>query len=872
MVNAMEVITTHLNADFDTLASVIAAKKLYADAIIVFPGGMEKGVHNFLKKFTIPHFSYSKITEIDVKEIERLIIVDTRQKSRIGIFSNIVEKENVDIHIYDHHPSSDEDIKGNLELIFKFGSTTTILTRLLKERDLRPSPKEATAMMMGIYEDTGSFTFVSTTSEDYLAAAYLLSCGADLKAVSNTIKAEMTAAEVFLLNDLNGNSVTHRIKNIDIVIAKASSEKYVRDAASLVHKMIEMHHMDVLFALIRMEGKIYLIARSRLKEVDIGVITSLFGGGGHPTAGSATIKGITLIEAEENLYNYLKDKVQGIKKASDIMSTPVKSVSSCLTLKDTKEMMAKFNLNIMPVVEESKLIGLISRQDIGKAIFHGLEKSSVSEFMTTDYCVVAKETPLAEVQEIIIEQNQKWLPVMKNAQLVGCITRTDIFRILHYNQKLADAGTGVGQRKNLAGLMAGRLPSWVREIIDIAGTKADEMAVETYIVGGFVRDLLLNRENLDIDIVVEGDGIAFAESLSEVFDARVRSHKKFGTAVVILPDGFKIDVASARMEFYNKPAALPTVEAGPLKLDLYRRDFTINSMAIKLNRKNSGELIDYFGGLRDLKEKVLRVLHSLSFIEDPTRAIRAIRFEDRLDFHLGKQSLSLIKNAARLDFFDKVSPSRIFSEFQTILMGRKPINTLTRMSELDILRFVQPNFKTDVSFVKTSHEIEKVFDWYDLLFKKENYDKWLIYLALLQKPLTIKEVEMMAKRIGFAAQSREKTSEIKRVSAKTMKKLEKEKIDDCTLYHQLYNLKIETLLFMMAATGNIRIKERISHFITRLRDLTIQTKGKDLQFLGIPPGIIYGEIQKSLLDKRLEGTIRSKEDEVKYIKNKWLKD
>ena len=868
----MEVITTHLNADFDTLASVIAAKRIYTNAIIVFPGGMEKGVHKFLKEFSIPGFSYSKIADIKIEEIRQLILVDTRQKSRIGIFADIAEKESVDIHIYDHHPSSDEDIKGNVEVISEFGSTTTILTALLKEKEIALSPKEATAMMLGIYEDTGSFTFISTTSEDYLAAAYLLTCGADLKVVSNTIKAEMTAAEVFLLNDLNRSSVTHRIKNIDIVIAKASSEKYVRDAASLVHKMIDMHHMDVIFTLIRMDGKIYLIARSRLKEVDIGKITSSFGGGGHPTAGSATIKGMTLIEAEESLFNCLEGKVESIKKASNIMSAPVKSIDSSMTMKETKEMMAKFNLNIMPIMDKGKLMGLISRQDIGKAIFHGLEKNEVSEFMTSDYVTVKKETPLSAVQEIVIEQNQKWLPVMKNDHLVGCITRADIFRILHYNLKQTEVGEAHGQRKNLIGLMAGRLPKWLREIIEIAGTKADEIGIEAYIVGGFARDLLLNRENLDLDIVVEGDGIAFAEILSKTFKARVRSHKKFRTAVIILPDGFKIDVASARMEFYKTPAALPTVEAGPLKLDLYRRDFTINSMAIKLNRKSLGELIDYFGGLKDLKEKVLRVLHSLSFIEDPTRAIRAIRFEERLDFHLGKQSLSLIKNAARLDFFDKVSPSRIFSEFKTILMWKKPLKTLTRMSELDILRFVHPKFEANESFGELYNEIEKVFDWYDLLFKKESYDKWLIYLAILQNPLTPKEVEEMAKRLGFAVKPREKTIEIKKVSSKTIKNLEIEYLDDCTLYYQLNCLNIETLLFMMAISGNIRVKERISHFITRLRDLSIQTKGKDLKTLGLPPGIIYREIKKTLLDKRLQGSIRSKEDEIKYIKKIWMKN
>lgn len=868
----MEVITTHLNADFDTLASMIAAKKLYPNAKIVFSGGMEKGVSNFLKKSYLTGFSYSKVKQINLDDVERLILLDTRQKGRIGAFADIVGKKGVDVHIYDHHPPSDDDINGSLERISSLGSTTTIMTDLLKEKEIMISPEEATAMMIGIYEDTGSLSFVSTTAEDYMAAAYLLSRGADLKIVSNTIHSEMTSAEVLLLNDLNSNIVTRRIKNVDIVIARASSEKYIRDAAAIVHKIMDIHNFDVLFTLIRMENKVYLIARSRLGEVDAGEVAGLFGGGGHPTAGSATIKDLTLIEAEHNLFKFLDSAIHSIKSAGHIMSSPVKTIDSDESLQQTKDIMAKFNLNVMPVLEKNKLIGIISRQDIGKAIFHGLEKNKVTEFMTTDFSEAKVGTPLSTVQEIIIEGNQKFLPVMEKSKIVGCITRTDILRILHYESKKPDEATGSERNiRNLNGLIKGRLPKWLQEILEKAGTRADKMGINAYLVGGFVRDLLLGRENLDIDIVVEGDGITFAENLARDFGARVKSHKKFGTAVIILPDDFKIDIASARMEFYKTPAALPTVEAGSIKMDLSRRDFTINSMAVKLNRKGLGELIDYFGGLRDIKDKMLRVLHSLSFIEDPTRAIRAVRFEQRLGFNLGKQSLSLIGNAARLDFFGKVSPARIFNELRIILMAKKPLWALKRLEELDIMRFIHPKFKTDKEFCTLHNEVEKVFDWYDLLFKKELYDKWIMVFALLQRPLKINEVEAMAKRMGLSAKIRDKTCDIRKNSLKTIKKLEKEKLDDTALYHMLIPLKLETLFFMMAVSNNIRVKERISRFITQLRDVTIETKGKDLKAMGLAPGILYGKIRNRLIDESLKGTIKSKEDEVTFIKKKWRK-
>ena len=160
----------------------------------------------------------------------------------------------------------------------------------------------------------------------------------------------------------------------------------------------------------------------------------------------------------------------------------------------------------------------------------------------------------------------------------------------------------------------------------------EELSLPVYAVGGFVRDLLLGIENYDIDVTVEGDGILFAETFAKRFGCRCKTHHKFGTGVLIFPDGLKIDVASTRVEYYESPGALPTVESSTLKADMYRRDFTINTLAIRLNTPEFGVLIDYYGGQRDIQERIIRVLHNLSFVEDPTRVFRAIRFEQRLEF------------------------------------------------------------------------------------------------------------------------------------------------------------------------------------------------------------------------------------------------
>ncbi len=172
-------------------------------------------------------------------------------------------------------------------------------------------------------------------------------------------------------------------------------------------------------------------------------------------------------------------------------------------------------------------------------------------------------------------------------------------------------------------------------------------------------------------------GSDLAEEFEKKFTCRIRTHKKFGTAIILFPDGLKVDVATARLEVYDSPAALPTVEKGPIKMDLYRRDFTINTLAIQLNPRAFGELIDFFGGVKDIKEKVIRVLHNLSFVEDPTRVFRAIRFEQRLGFQIGKHTQNLMKNAVKMGFMERLSGGRVLSEFILILQEDNPIPALS---------------------------------------------------------------------------------------------------------------------------------------------------------------------------------------------------
>jgi len=320
----MDVITTHMNADFDSLASMLAAKKLYPQAILVFPGSQEKNLRDFFLQSTFYLFDTVRIKNVDLKAIRRLILVDTRQPGRIGKFKEILHRPGLELHIYDHHPPSPEDLKGSKEVIREVGATVTILTQILKEKKIPLSPEEATVLALGLYEDTGSFTFSSTTTEDLEAAGFLLGCGANLNLVSNLITRELTSEQIALLNELIQSAARYTVKGLEVVIAKASASHYMGDFAVLAHKLKDMENINVLFALAQMEDRIYLVARSRLEEVNVGEIASAFGGGGHATAASATIKDLNLAQAEERILNLLEGRIHPIRRAKDLMSFPVR--------------------------------------------------------------------------------------------------------------------------------------------------------------------------------------------------------------------------------------------------------------------------------------------------------------------------------------------------------------------------------------------------------------------------------------------------------------------------------------------------------------------------------------------------------------------
>ena len=869
----MKVITSHHNADFDSLSSMVAAKKLYPDAMLVFPGSQEKTLRDFLIHSTMYVYDIAKMKNIKYDDVDTLILVDTRQKSRIGGLAKVVGNDNIKIHIYDHHPPSNDDIKGDIEFIRSTGATATIIIHMLREKGTPISPEEATIMMLGLYEETGSFQYPSTTTEDFDAASFLLSKGANVNLVSDMLVKELTPDQVFMLNDLISNTTIYNINGIEIVITEATTENYVGDLAVVVHKFRDMENINVVFALFRMEDRVYIIARSRISEVDVGHILSLLGGGGHKEAASSTVKDMTIIEAKEKLLWYLKHNVKPLWKAKDIMFFPVKSVDSHCPIGEAKSIMVKYNINALPVLSHERIVGIISRQIVEKAAFHKLAEIPVQEYMSTDASTVKPDDSMERVKEIIIGGNQRFLPVAKDGKLVGAITRTDLLRILE--DEIAKSIHGklefhetYEKKKNVRKLMDERLEKGTLKKLTEIGNLADTLGYHAFLVGGFVRDLLLRIENYDIDIVIEGDGLLFAEELAKNFGVKVRPHKEFATAKIIYPDGFKIDIATARLEYYKAPAALPVVEHSSLKLDLHRRDFTINTLAISLNKNTFGLLIDFFGAQRDIKEKTIRVLHSLSFVEDPTRVFRAIRFEHRFGFQIGKHTLSLIKNAIKMDFLSRLKGKRIWTELSLIMLEEAPEKIVKRLQELDLLKFISPDLTFDKEKEKLFTQMHAVLQWYELLYRGQPCDTQAFYALGLLDRMGFEQVEDFCKRTEVAESLKrrilENTERFRDATSKLPAAIYTGKKSE--IYKVLEPLSQEAKLFIMAKTKSEEIKKAISNYVTYKDVLKPIFTGEDLKKLGIKEGPVYKEILETLKDAKIDLNLRTKEDEESFVK------
>lgn len=871
-------ITCHSNADFDALAAMCAAALIYGPCDVLFPGTQEANLQTFYQELkerpgAAPGCTFLDDRVPDFSKYGRLVAVDTRRRSRLRHVWPLLDNPGTRIEVWDHHPETSDDVHAHVCHAEICGAVTTLLIEEIQKLNIAVPRETATVLGLGIYSDTGSFSFSSVTQRDFAAAGWLLGRGMDINIISEKTAFSMTKEHIRALNALLESAQTYHINGADVVLAEATLDSYLDDFAFLAHKMMEMEKFDILFAIGRMDDRIQIVARSRSHAVNVGAVCSAFGGGGHAYAASASVRDKTLSEVRDGILTQLYLQEEGEKTARDYMSQPAIGIEEGHTIAEADELMLHFGLKTMPVFAPMtrRCTGLIDSQITQKAIAHGLAGAPLTDYMRRNLKTLPVTATLRDITTVIVGARQRLVPIVSGgSSVVGVVSRTDLINIFAQEPGRMNPTDRAPKSRNMGRTMRDRLPKDVLDILEKAGALGRSRQTPVYVVGGFVRDLLLKTPNHDIDLVVEGDGIGFARAFAGVLGGRVRVHKKFLTSVVIFPGAGgkeeRVDVDTARLEYYESPAALPTVEHSSIKMDLYRRDFTINALAIRLDCEPMGEIVDFFGGQKDIRDRVIRVLHTLSFVEDPTRCLRAVRFEQRYHFRIGPATEKLIKNDVSLKLLDKLSPSRLFNEFEHICAEETAILCIRRLHELGILQAIHPQLSINPDRKEMLIRTAKVMAWYRLLYIDEEMRPWLVYFLVLCSSLTYAVTLEVFRRLGIPPalknevlgcreKARSLRSSLKRLTATPGFRVS-------ALCAMLRPLPVEFVLYLMADMEVPETRRALSRYITVWRTEKPGVDGSDLKKLGLAPGPAYGVILQRLLEAKLDGTAASPEEQL----------
>lgn len=858
----VKLILTHDNADFDAVASLLAAHKLDPDALPVLPKRVNRNVEEFLTLYG-SELPFVRRTELKRGgQVEHVTVVDTQSFSTARGM-----RPETPVHFIDHHPLA-RDLEPNQTFAGEaVGAATTLLVEQIHEQGISLAPLEATLLLLGIYEDTGSLLYGTTTARDARCAAWLLECGADLDVIRHFLAHRLTPEQRELYERLLERTEMHLVKGHAILLATATTRRPVDEIATLAHKLRELYEPAAVFVLVQLNGDIQLVARGTTDALDVSAIARRFGGGGHSRAAAALIRDRQLDDVRAEILSVLPEMIVPSLLVEALMSVGAQTVRADERIKDVVERMQRTGHEGFPVVEGGRVIGLLTRRAVDRAMSHGLGHRRVREIMDAGEVTVRPTDSIEVLQQRMMRSGWGQIPVVDEAgRLLGIVTRTDLIK--RWGQRPDD-----GRREHILRQMEATLSPGLWRLVSAIARQAQKERVGLYLVGGFVRDLLLGQPTHDLDLVVEDDAIALVQALRAAYGGDMRSHAQFGTAKWILDesvaqalgsswqeDGWPafLDFASARREFYEQPTALPTVQRSSIKPDLYRRDFTINTLAIRLSPEPMGELLDFYGGEQDLKDGIIRVLHSLSFVDDPTRMLRAVRLEQRLGFRIEPRTEELIRNAIGL--LDRVSGDRIRHELALILAEPHPLRALGRLERLGVLAAIHPQLRVD-EWVRSAFYALRYAHQHHPWPSLTTFDNWMLTsFSLFTSRLSQEELEKLGRRLQFSRRYLNHLQDA-RAAIALLPQLS-EPLAPSQVVRLLEPLDEVGWLAAWAAAPNAIARQQIERFASTWRYVRPTLGGQELRALtGIKPGPLYGQLLGRLREAWLNGLIASPDEE-----------
>ncbi len=862
----MRIILTHENADFDALGSMLGASKLFPDAIPILPRNIHRPVEEFL------HLYKNALPFINQKEwgkgqgkIEQIILTDTDTYQSVK-----GTRANTPTLIIDHHPL-ERDLKPHEtwegEVI---GSASTLIVERLRKQKISLSSLEATLLALGIYADTGMLTFSSTTPRDVTAVSWLLKNGAVLNTIRRFLTLPLTDIQQSLFDKLLKSASHRNLQGHSITVASVTMPDYIEGIAAVTHRLIDIWDSSAIFTIVEMPKKTQLVARSRTDDIDVSLIAESFGGGGHPRASAASIKQQDLTQITEQIWSDLRDSIRPAVRIEDLMSRGLQYLDANDMLEDKLSFIRRVGHEGYPVVKDNRIVGLLTRRDADRAAEHQLRTIRIQDVMIQGEVTLTENDSVSALEQLMVNSGWGQIPVVDNdGKPIGIVTRTDLIK--HWARTHPNTSNEIPEISPES--LVAILGEPVAQLITVIASHAQSSNTSIYMVGGVVRDILLQRKNLDIDFVVEGDAIAFTEGLAEELQGTVHSHKPFGTAKWILDDEVSeildlslddiphhIDFATARFEYYEQPTALPTVYSSSIKLDLQRRDFTMNTLAVQLSpTQQMWRILDFYGGMEDLEEGLIRVLHSLSFVDDPTRILRAVRFSERLHFVIEPRTADLVKGA--LPMLKRITGERIQNEITLILREDTPERGIQKLQALGVFEALHEDFLTSIHL----REYFEKCRTQSPPFKTDENDITRKYWHLMMIGIPPESVVKICERLGLGRNliaSMTATAKILSQSEKFVNPA----LKASELTHNLENLPPLALeVAWLSLTGQRAKQEIIENYMNQWRHQKPIINGNDLKHMGLKPGPQYKAILDQLRAGWIDQDIATEQDEQYYL-------
>ncbi|MFS8118254.1 MAG: CBS domain-containing protein [Microcoleus sp.] len=957
----MDLVLCHTTADFDSLGAAVGLCVLYPSSRIVLTGGCHPTVRDFL---ALHRDEYPMIERrsVNPQQIRSISIVDASQRDRLGKAAEWLDLPHLnEIAVFDHHLQADLDIPATVTQIEAVGATTTLIVEKLREKlknaaengdtVSRLLPSEATVMALGIHVDTGSLTFEGATARDAMALAWLMEQGASLGVIAEYVEPGLSPQLQDLLQESLKNLRSETLHGYTVASVLLSTDDYVPGLSSLASRLLDLTETDALLlgnvynfsendsniAASTVSNRLAIIGRSRIEGTNLSELFKPLGGGGHARAASVAVRDVDPLLTLNQLADQLKAQIPHPPTARELMSSPVRSIRPETSVGEAHRILLRYGHSGLSVVDSGdRLTGIISRRDIDIALHHGFSHAPVKGYMTPQLKTIAPDTLLPEIEALMVTYDIGRLPVLENGQLVGIVTRTDVLRELH-QQKARDSGSNTElsncpMPESVEQLLRSGISSELWQLLSIAANIAQNRGWQLYIVGGAVRDLLLATDDklalTDIDLVVDGNcgtddsgaGVELAASLQKLYpDSRLDVHGQFQTAALLWHKdsafgSLWLDIATARTEFYPYPAANPEVEASSIRQDLYRRDFTINALAVRLGVPRSGELLDFFGGLLDLEARQIRVLHANSFIEDPTRIYRAVRFAVRLGFSIESQTEGYIRNALESGIYYRIQgesgrapalETRLRSELKYILQAPYWQAALQMLGDLQALRCIHPTLDLDRELWRRLRLLDRCLNGRkkeegrrkkeegrrnreEEIGKKEatitnsrfpiansrlpipnsqfpviNIPDWLMRLEVLIAYLAPEYRVKVAGNVQLPADSIKRLEVLEAGNHELAENLPKCKLPS-QLVFLLRNYELP-LLIAIALQSPRSIRRQIWEYLTLWANVESPLNGNDLKALGYKPGPGFKRMLDDLLAAALDGDLGDRATAISFL-------